>query len=194
MLSPAQTLTAGYRYDPFGRTLGSVGTQASANPMRFSSKPLLVDRSSESLSLYYYGYRFYEPQIQRWPNRDPLGEPGFEVFRQGVINPLGDGPNRYSFLDNDPVNFVDVVGLEKLCCEGFESQWESPPWYARFPILKLMSCMTAKTACQAKCEKYTDTEHSEGKSKDCLDMCIEDCESRWRICLGATAPRKQPPL
>jgi RHS repeat-associated protein len=96
-VSPAQTLTAGYRYDPFGRTLGSVGAQASANPMRFSSKPMLVDRSSESLSLYYYGYRFYDAQIQRWLNRDPSGE--------------SDGLNVYRYSRHSPLTRIDPFGL-----------------------------------------------------------------------------------
>jgi RHS repeat-associated protein len=102
-VSPAQTLTAGYRYDPFGRTLGSVGAQASANPMRFSSKPMLVDRSSESLSLYYYGYRFYDAQIQRWLNRDPIVEHG--------------GLNVYIFVSNSPVALHDYLGLRAECGE-----------------------------------------------------------------------------
>jgi RHS repeat-associated protein len=118
MVSPAQALTAGYRYDPFGRTLGSVGAQASANPMRFSSKPLLVDRASESLSLYYYGYRFYEPQIQRWLNRDPLGDRAFlqsVILRRYVpgfvIERSDEGANLFRFARNTPVIVLDPFGL-----------------------------------------------------------------------------------
>ena len=27
-------------------------------------------------TLKYYLYRYYDPNLQRWPNRDPLGESG----------------------------------------------------------------------------------------------------------------------
>ena len=67
----APTIKAYYKYDPFGRTLGSSGSLVGVNAMRFSSKPVMG--SSE---LYYYGYRFYDPSSQRWLNRDPIGEEG----------------------------------------------------------------------------------------------------------------------
>src|SRR5205809_5140641 len=44
------------------------------NVYRFSSKEIHVNSG-----LYYYGYRWYAPNLQRWLNRDPLGEPGFET-------------------------------------------------------------------------------------------------------------------
>jgi RHS repeat-associated protein len=83
---------AKYLYDPFGSTLGTWGTLASANTYRFSSKE--VDLQS---GLYYYGYRYYEPNLQRWPNQDPIEEEG--------------GLNLYAYVGNNPVNFVDPSGL-----------------------------------------------------------------------------------
>jgi RHS repeat-associated protein len=56
-----------YRYDPFGNTISSSGTLASANVYRFSSKEIHVNSG-----MYYYGYRFYDPNLQRWINRDPI--------------------------------------------------------------------------------------------------------------------------
>jgi hypothetical protein len=47
----------------------------------------------------------------KWPNRDPLGEPGFEVLRGEESFIEGDGPNLYQFAVNDPVNEFDVLGL-----------------------------------------------------------------------------------
>jgi len=47
--------------------------------------------------IYYYGYRYYHPDLQRWINRDPLGEAG--------------GINLYGFVGNDPVNRIDPWGL-----------------------------------------------------------------------------------
>jgi RHS repeat-associated protein len=92
MVAANQTLAATYRYDPFGRTTSSSGALASANLYRFSSKPIHANSG-----LYYYGYRFYWPEWQRWPNRDPIGENG--------------GINLYGFVRNRPVNAIDADGL-----------------------------------------------------------------------------------
>src|SRR5439155_17885049 len=105
----AQQLVLGrYIYDPFGNTLPKSGPLADANTYRFSSK----DYHANS-GLYYYGYRFYDPNLQRSPNRDPLGEPGFEVLRGGETDLRGDGPNLYQFVRNNPLNWVDLLGLRR---------------------------------------------------------------------------------
>ena len=44
----------------------------------------------------YYGYRFYDPVMGRWPSRDPIGERG--------------GMNLYGFVGNDGVNWFDLLG------------------------------------------------------------------------------------
>jgi RHS repeat-associated protein len=99
-------MAASYRYDAYGNTVTASGSLAGANVYRFSSKELVT-----SGNLYYYGYRFYDPNLQRWLNRDPLGEPGFEVLRGDDTDVLGDGPNRYAFVQNSPVNYHDDDGL-----------------------------------------------------------------------------------
>src|SRR6266481_189134 len=75
MLNSSQAMVASYRYDPFGNTISSSGTLASANIYRFSSKEIHANSG-----MYYYGYRFYDPNLQRWVNRDPINELGFEIF------------------------------------------------------------------------------------------------------------------
>lgn len=51
--------------------------------------------------LYYYGYRFYSPQLMRWMNRDPIDEDG--------------GINLYVFCRNIPVEKTDFLGLFDYC-------------------------------------------------------------------------------
>jgi RHS repeat-associated protein len=46
---------------------------------------------------YYYGYRYYSPELGRWLSRDPVGEEG--------------GANRYSAVRNSLMNDVDALGL-----------------------------------------------------------------------------------
>jgi YD repeat-containing protein len=55
LIDSAQTVVAAYRYNPYGQLLGSSGTLAGVNTLRFSSKPWF-----QSEGLYYYGYRFNE--------------------------------------------------------------------------------------------------------------------------------------
>src|SRR5205807_1608884 len=105
MVNSSQSMVASYRYDSFGNTVSSSGSLANANVYRFSSKEFL------NSGIYYYGYRFYEPNHKRWLNRDPLGENGFELLR-GKKPFKNDFPNLYMLVANDPSTRVDPFGLD----------------------------------------------------------------------------------
>jgi RHS repeat-associated protein len=92
VLNSSQAMAASYRYDPFGNTVSSSGTLASASLYRFSSKEIHANSG-----MYYYLYRFYDPNLQRWINRDPIGERG--------------GANLYEFVRNSPLGWIDPAGL-----------------------------------------------------------------------------------
>jgi RHS repeat-associated protein len=125
LVNSSQTVAASYRYDPYGNLISSSGLLATANEYRFSSK--MVHLGS---GLYYYGYRFYEPNFQRWLNRDPIEEEGFVVASRDAQSSLSkvqfgqrvavqdrlNGLNAYLFLSNDPQNRFDALGLEELKC------------------------------------------------------------------------------
>jgi len=104
LVNSSQTLAASYRYDPYGNTISSSGGLANANVYRFSSKELHVNSG-----LYYYSFRWYSPNLQRWLNRDPMQEAG--------------GVNLYRFLSNDPTVQIDPFGLE---CPPFELPSRGP--------------------------------------------------------------------
>jgi len=95
LVNSTQGIVARYLYDPYGNLLAKAGSLAEANLYRFSSKTLHAGSS-----LYYYGYRYYAPSLQRWLNRDPLKERG--------------GINLYLFADNSPTTKLDYVGLEDI--------------------------------------------------------------------------------
>ena len=66
-------LAASYRYDAFGETLQWNGPLAFANTYQFSSKQRVqIDPQGvfQFEGIYYYGYRFYAPHLQRWLNRE----------------------------------------------------------------------------------------------------------------------------
>jgi RHS repeat-associated protein len=105
MLNSSQAMVASYRYDPFGNTISSSGTLASAN--RFSSKEIHVNSG-----MYHYGYRFYDPNLQRWINRDPISERGFRtVVKQAKMHTAVEENTLYVAFSNDPLNKYDAFGL-----------------------------------------------------------------------------------
>ncbi|MCW5554626.1 MAG: RHS repeat-associated core domain-containing protein [Verrucomicrobiae bacterium] len=106
LVNSSQTLAASFRYDPYGNLISQSGGLASANVYRFSSKEFHA-----ASGLYYYGYRWYAPNLQRWPNRDPLDEAGFELMRRKPSQVFGDGSNSYLFVKNNPISRRDPFGL-----------------------------------------------------------------------------------
>jgi RHS repeat-associated protein len=73
---------------------------------RFSSKEW-----NANAGLYYYLYRFYDPNLQRWSNHDPIQERG--------------GANLYAFVINNPINIVDVFGYGPLSNPVIPPSWPS---------------------------------------------------------------------
>lgn len=62
------------------------------------SKPMLWAIVLALLASTQFTSAFYDPTVQRWINRDPLGEQG--------------GANLYGHVGNDPLNRVDSFGLK----------------------------------------------------------------------------------
>ncbi|MBN1833013.1 MAG: RHS repeat-associated core domain-containing protein, partial [Deltaproteobacteria bacterium] len=88
-------IAARYEYDPFGNLLVADGPESQNNPYRFSTKPYDAETGWS-----YYGGRYYSAKLGRWPTRDPIGEAG--------------GLNLYGFVGNNPINFIDILGLIKV--------------------------------------------------------------------------------
>jgi RHS repeat-associated protein len=62
-------------------------------------------------------FGFYDPAAQRWVNRDPIGEPGFDRKRTGNDAVLRhDDLNGYRFIANNPIGNVDGFGLKLYKC------------------------------------------------------------------------------
>ena len=91
-VSETGEVVASYEYDAFGRTIDKSGPMADVFPFRFSTKYYDAETG-----LYYYGYRYYSPELGRWLTRDPIEENG--------------GDNLYAFCGNNGVNRIDFLGL-----------------------------------------------------------------------------------
>lgn len=116
LINPSQAIVAKYLYDAFGNVLSASGSLAQQNLYRFSSK-----EAQANSGLVYYLYRYYDPHLQRWPNRDPFGELGFEAERSlssyslfGLLhrpNEFFNNRSLYIFLHNSSVLDFDPNGL-----------------------------------------------------------------------------------
>src|SRR6266540_2284801 len=93
LVNDKQLIVARYTYDPFGSILAKSGPLADANTYRLSSQEY---HQPSGLSLYLY--RAYDPNLQRFINRDPIEEEG--------------GINLYAYVFNDPINEWDDFGLD----------------------------------------------------------------------------------
>ncbi|SFW79932.1 RHS repeat-associated core domain-containing protein, partial [Pseudomonas sp. NFACC10-1] len=81
-------------YYPFGGTAwwaARSAVEAKYKTVRYSGK------ERDASGLYYYGFRYYAPWLQRWISPDPAGDV--------------DGLNLYRFVGNAPVLMVDSAGL-----------------------------------------------------------------------------------
>jgi RHS repeat-associated protein len=106
-----QFIAAKYLYDPFGNILSMYGPLAEANLYRFSSKEY-----HPNSGLVYYLYRFYDPNLQRWINRDPLRESGFELLRKSGGGRGSEGLNLYAYIGNNGIGKIDAHGLKIWLC------------------------------------------------------------------------------
>jgi len=71
LINTQQVAVAKYLYDSFGNALTVSGPLAGANLYRFSSKETHL-----ASGLSYYLYRYYDANLHRWTNHDPIGERG----------------------------------------------------------------------------------------------------------------------
>jgi len=80
-------------YDIFGSPYQKTGSFLADDSLNFGylGKPYNADTE-----LYDYGFRDYSPEIARFTS----------------IDPIRDGRNWYSYVVNDPVNYVDLWGLQ----------------------------------------------------------------------------------
>ncbi|MCI3946925.1 toxin [Pseudomonas syringae] len=92
-------------YYPFGGTAwwaARSAVEAKYKTVRYSGK------ERDASGLYYYGFRYYAPWLQRWINPDPAGDVG--------------GLNQFIFVVNNPLSNADTSGLVPYQVTGLEDR------------------------------------------------------------------------
>jgi len=96
-------------YYPFGGTAcwaGKSALVAKYKTIRYSGK------ERDATGLYYYGYRYYAPWLQRWVNPDPAW--------------YVDGLNLFRVLRNSPVSLREYTGLSPVPPNNVTTKQEHP--------------------------------------------------------------------
>ncbi len=178
-----------YEYDVYGKptiydTNDTVLTESSVgNPYMFTGR-----RYDTETGLYYYRARYYDPNIGRFLQPDPIG------YKAGL--------NLYTYVGNNPINRKDPRGLfsDIICCTGrqksmlqedeelaqdqiidlsidiFEAIFADAGQYPWFTNWKLNNSYATVTAASNKLEQ--------GKAK-CEKRCSEGTRA-WAWPLGNT--------
>jgi RHS repeat-associated protein len=89
LTNTANAVQARYDFDPYGRRSklsGSLDTSVG-----------YTGHHHHVTGLVQTWHRFYDPELGKWLNRDPIGEEG--------------GINLYQYCHNNPINWIDPLGL-----------------------------------------------------------------------------------
>ncbi|MHB8388942.1 MAG: RHS repeat-associated core domain-containing protein [Acidobacteriaceae bacterium] len=89
LTDPSGNVVKHYTYDPYGTTTATGET--STNPFQYTG------RENDATGLYYNRARYYSPTTGRFVSSDPIG--------------LAGGLNTYSYTDDNPLRYIDPLGL-----------------------------------------------------------------------------------
>jgi RHS repeat-associated protein len=94
-----------YEYDAFGKPY--TGDLKNGMNLGYTGKPY-----DGATGLYNYGYRDYKPEAARFT----------------TVDPIRDGTNWFAYVNNDPVNWVDLWGLDTTVIITHSDEWWEKPF------------------------------------------------------------------
>jgi RHS repeat-associated protein len=101
-------IVAAYEYDPFGKMRDRHGSNR--NPFTFTGREF-----DSSTGLYYYRARYYDATLGRFLTKDPAP---LRMEEPLELNP-------YLYVKNNPIRFVDPLGLAGVG-PGIMGSWSTP--------------------------------------------------------------------
>ena len=180
-VSRSGATVATFQYDAFGNTVAQSGEMADAFAYRFSTKYWDAETG-----LYYYGYRFYRPRLERWVNRDPIGE----YYEK----------NLYAFVGNSTLNMFDDTGLKSKPNPGSRQQPYFRPPPPRIPVIT--QGLPTSSLLLPTTPAGNPQEGLGGGPQALLDLLTQWTNSKWHILLEgrkvcgipvSPVPSVQPP-
>jgi RHS repeat-associated protein len=113
--SGTSTITSRRDYLPFGEEIGAgVGLRTTTQKYSQSDnvrRRFAMTERDDVIGLDHTWFRKYDAKAGRWTSTDPKGQ------SMSLSDPQSF--NRYSYVGNDPINFADPFGLERLCFAVF---------------------------------------------------------------------------
>jgi len=149
-------------YDAFGNVVESTGS--TDNNRLFCTK-----ERSVGIGLDNFGMRYYDPGLGRFLTRDPAGYP--------------DGPNNYLYCNNNPINFIDPLGLQTAASarrELLEEDDQARETVEYFTKAKDVGVAVAKGAA----EMHPSNDLSEAVAGETVSGEKSSRGSRWMAAIG----------
>jgi RHS repeat-associated protein len=103
-----KNIVSSYTYHPFGET----GIEEGSEDYLFTGK------ERDGTGLYYFGARYYDPDLGRFITRDPSG--GYIKAPQTL--------NRYAYCLNNPLKFIDPDGRDPIFCDKEKNPGKAWRW------------------------------------------------------------------
>ncbi|MDD3662917.1 MAG: hypothetical protein PHT84_03560, partial [Candidatus Pacebacteria bacterium] len=156
-------------YSPYGEVLLKSGLFTPRH--QFSTKEYDCHTG-----LNYYGYRFYLPNLGRWPNRDPIEERGGANLYTYVYNNI---ENMWDYMGNDPRGSGIVITVPIIYeCSG--------------AVCRI--CYSQKKSCANQCGIYSGTGKTDKEARKaaennaladlpgCEECCNDSGVKSWLDC------------
>ncbi|MGH8616029.1 MAG: RHS repeat-associated core domain-containing protein, partial [Gammaproteobacteria bacterium] len=144
-----------YTYEPYG---GTAESAASTNLAKYTG------REQDLTDLYYYRNRYYKPSVGRFISEDPIGLKG--------------GMNTYAYVGNNPISFVDRLGLAPRS-QRAQPMIPGPPTDVFFPGTPTNKAFVDSTIRALDWlfgdDALGDDTSREAKAKEIKNKCIEEC-------------------
>jgi len=163
-------ISESYQYGAFGDLLTSAPEQ---NPYTYTSR----EYDSES-GLYYYRARFYVAKTGRFLQTDPIG--------------FAAGPNFYTYVRNNPINYRDPSGLRECFdstkyAECFDTAYRLYESCIKQAVKWVDRCESRVRECTRKCKEATKGWPTDPDSSAVVD-CVETCIASLPFYCFATVP------